>query len=121
MSTNIRQRDDIVTFSPSLGSSPDGQELGSLHRRWLQGFTDTITVLSTSTTIYSQCLIWTKINAWWRTAVSWTHLITVIVHDVVDLQSEISTADEVGDHTGLIVYVPGTASMQLVNFYTTAS
>ena len=39
MSTNIRQRDDIVTFSPSLGSSPDGHELGSLQRRWLNVFT----------------------------------------------------------------------------------
>ena len=32
MSTNIRQRDDMVTSSPSPGSSPDGHELGSLHR-----------------------------------------------------------------------------------------
>ena len=57
-----------------------------------------------------QCLIRTKVNARWRTTISGTWFIAVLICDIVVLRSEISTTYEVSDNISLVVYVPGAMS-----------
>ena len=52
-------------------------------------------------------LIWTKVNAWWWAAISWTRLIAVGIGNVVVLlHCDIAATDDVGHHIGLVVDMP---------------
>ena len=59
-----------------------------------------------------QCLIRTKVNAKWRTTISGTWLIAVLIcNNIVVLRSVISTTYEVSDN---VVYVPGAIRMVII-------